>query len=61
MVDFAVRVDKGNNTKGVFDKMIIDGLAFMQTYADRNASFQPIGLDKTLKPIKEKETCQSIK
>jgi hypothetical protein len=54
MVGFMVRVDKGNNTKGGFDKKIIKGLTFMQTYIDKNPSFHPIGLDKTLKPIKEK-------
>jgi hypothetical protein len=53
-VGFAVRVDKGNNTKGGFDKKIIKRLSFMQTYIDRNASFHPIGLDKTIKQIKEK-------
>jgi hypothetical protein len=54
VVGFTVRVDKGNNTKGGFDKKIIEGLTFMQTYMDRNTSFHPIRLDKTLKPIKEK-------
>jgi hypothetical protein len=53
VVGFAVRNDKGNNTKGGFDKKIIKGLTFMQTYINRNASFHPIRLDKTLKPIKE--------
>ncbi len=38
----------------MFDKKIIKGLTFMQTYINRNASFHPIGLDKTLKPIMEK-------
>jgi hypothetical protein len=33
---------------------IIKGLSFMQTYLNKNASFHPIGLDKTLKPTKEK-------
>jgi hypothetical protein len=54
MVSFRVRVDKGNNTKEGVDKKIIKGLTFMQIYIDRNASFHPIGLDKALKPIKEK-------
>ncbi len=52
MVGFVVRVDKGNNMKGGGDKKIIKVLTFMQTYIDRNTSFHPIRLDKTLKPIK---------
>ncbi len=58
MVGFTIRVDKGNSTKGDFDKKIIKGLPFMQFFIDRNASFHPIGLDKTLKPIKEKGDMQ---
>ncbi len=54
MVGFAIRLDKGNNTKGGFDKKIIKGLSFMQTYIDQDVSFHPIGMYKTLKPIKEK-------
>ena len=42
IVGFAVRVDKGKDTKGGFDKKIIEGLAFMQTYIDKNASFHAI-------------------
>jgi hypothetical protein len=51
---FAVRVNKGNNTKWGFDIKISEGLTFMQTYINRNTSFHLIRLDKTLKPIKEK-------
>jgi hypothetical protein len=54
VVGFAIRVDKGNNTKGGFDKKIIEGLNFMQTYIDKHASFHPIGKDQTAKPIREK-------
>ncbi len=32
VVGFAVRVDKGKDNKGGFDKKIIKGLNFMQTY-----------------------------
>jgi hypothetical protein len=51
IVGFAIRVDKGNNTKGGFDKKLIEGLTFMQTYIDKHASFHPIGKDQTAKPI----------
>jgi hypothetical protein len=54
VVGFAIRVDKGNNTKGGFDKKIIEELNFMQTYIDKHASFHPIGKDQTAKPIREK-------
>ncbi len=54
VVGFAMRVDKGKDTKGGFDKKIIEGLAFMQKYINKNASFHAIRPDKTLKPIKGK-------
>jgi hypothetical protein len=54
VVGFAVRADKGNNTKRRFDKKIIKGLSFMQICINRNMSFHPIRLDETLNPIKEK-------
>jgi hypothetical protein len=54
VVGFAIRVEKGNNAKGGFDKKVIKGLSFMQTCIDQDASFHPIRMDKTLKPIKEK-------
>jgi hypothetical protein len=54
MVGFAIRIDKENNTKGGFDKKIIKGLSFLQTYIDQHASFYTIGKDSMLKPIKEK-------
>ena len=54
IVGFAIRVDKGNNTKGGFDKKLTEGLTFMQTYIDKHASFHLIGKDQTAKPIKEK-------
>jgi hypothetical protein len=32
VVGFAVQVDKGKDTKGGFNKKLLEGLAFMQTY-----------------------------
>jgi hypothetical protein len=54
VIGFAIRVDKGNNTKGGFDKKFLEGLTFMQTYIDMHALFHPIGKDQIPKPIKEK-------
>ena len=54
VVGFAIRVDKGNNTKGGFDKKLMEGLNFMRTYIDSHAAFFPIGKDQTEKPIREK-------
>jgi hypothetical protein len=54
VVGFAVRVDKGKDTKGGFDKKIIEGLNFMQTYIDQNASFHAIRPGTTAKPNKGK-------
>jgi hypothetical protein len=61
MVGFAIRINKGNNTKGGFDKKIIKGLSFLQTYIDQYASFCAIKEDLKLKPIKERTTCPSIR
>jgi hypothetical protein len=54
VVGFAVRVDKTKDTKGGFDKKLLEGLLFMQTYIDQHASFHPFKPGTTLKPIKEK-------
>jgi hypothetical protein len=54
IVGFAIRVDKGNNTKGGFDKKLLEDLTFMQTYIDKHALFHPTGKDQTARPIKEK-------
>jgi hypothetical protein len=54
VVSFAVRVDKGKDTKGGFDKKIIKGLNFMQTYIDQNASFHAIRPGTAANPIKGK-------
>jgi hypothetical protein len=61
VVSFTIRVDKGNNRKRGFDKKVIKGLSFMQAYIDKDMSFHPIGMDKTLKPIMEKDNMQSVK
>jgi hypothetical protein len=54
MVGFAIRINQGYNTKGGFDKKIIEGLSFLQTYIDQHASFHVIREDSRLRPIKEK-------
>ena len=47
-------MERTKDTKRGFDKKLMEELMFMQTYIDRNASFHPIKLGTTLKPIKEK-------
>jgi hypothetical protein len=54
VVGFAVRVNKTKATKGGFDKKLLEGLLFMQTYINQHASFHPIKPGTMLKPIKEK-------
>ncbi len=54
VVGFAVRVERTKDTKGGFDKKLMEGLIFMQTYIDKNTSFHPIKPGTILKPIKEK-------
>ena len=51
VVGFAVRVDKGSNTKGGSNKKLMEGLNFVRSYIDSHAAFFPIGADKTDKPI----------
>jgi hypothetical protein len=41
VVGFAIRVDKGNNTKRGFDKKIAERLAFLQEYLDKAACILP--------------------
>jgi hypothetical protein len=48
-------VERTKATNGGFDKKLMEGLMFMQTYINKNASFHPIKLGTTLKPIKEKD------
>ncbi len=54
VVSFAVRVDNMKDTKGGFEKKLLEGLAFIQTYIDQHASFHQIRPSKAFKPIKEK-------
>ncbi len=61
MVGFAVRVNKESNTKGGFDKKIIKGLSFMQTYINRNASFHTTGWTKLSNGSRRRVTFQGIK
>jgi hypothetical protein len=58
VVGFTVRVDKMKDTKGGFDKKLLEGLLFMQTYIDQHTSVHPIKLSTMLKPIKEKANSQ---
>ena len=55
VVSFAIRVDKGKDTKAGFDKKVITGLSFIQTYIDKHAAFFAIDKsDSSRPPIKEK-------
>jgi hypothetical protein len=54
VVGFAIRVDRGNNAKGGFDKKISVGLAFLQEYLDKAACILPSRKDQRLNPIKTK-------
>ncbi len=55
MVGFAIRIDKGNNTKQAFDKKLMEGLQFMQQYNDNCTCFLPHEKDKKLKLIRNKD------
>jgi hypothetical protein len=55
VVAFAIRVDKGKDTKAGFNKKIVAALSFLQTYIDKHAAFFAIdGSDSSRPPIKEK-------
>ncbi len=55
VISFAIRVDKGKNTKVGFDKKIIAGLSFLQNYINKHAAFFSIDKsDSSRPPIKEK-------
>ncbi len=55
VVAFAIRVDKGKDTKEGFDKKIVAALSFLQTYIDKHAPFFSIDeSDSSRPPIKEK-------
>jgi hypothetical protein len=52
VIGFAIRVDRGNNTKGGFDKKLSEGLTFLREFVDPAACILPNGKDKWLGPIK---------
>ncbi len=54
VVGFAIGVDKGNNTKGGFNKKISEDLAFLCKYLDKAACILPSGKYPWLNPIKSK-------
>jgi hypothetical protein len=54
VIGFAIRVDKGNNTKGGFDKKLSEGLTILTEFVDPAACILPNGKDKRLGPIKSK-------
>ena len=54
VVGFAIRVDRGTNTKGGFDKKVSEGLTFLREFVDPAACILPNGKDKRLGPIKTK-------
>ncbi len=54
VVGFAIPNDRGNNTKGEFDKKIAEGLAFLQENLDKAACILPSRRDQRLHPIKTK-------
>jgi hypothetical protein len=54
VIGFAIRVDKGNNTKGGFNKKLSEGLTFLRDFVDPAACILPNGKDKRLGPIKSK-------
>ncbi len=55
VISFAIRVDKGKDTKAGFDKKIIAGFSFLQNYINKHAAFFSIdGSDSSRPPIKEK-------
>jgi hypothetical protein len=54
VVGFTIRVDKGNNAKGRFNKKISEGLAFLCEYLDKATCILPSRKDQWLNPIKSK-------
>jgi hypothetical protein len=55
VVAFAIRVNKGKDTKAAFDKKIVTALSFLQNYIDRHAAFFSFDeSDSSRPPIKEK-------
>jgi hypothetical protein len=45
VVAFAIRVDKGKDTKVGVDKKIVTALSFLQTYIDKHAAFFSVGFE----------------
>jgi len=54
VIGFAIRVDRGNNMKGGFDKKLSEGLILLREFVDPAACILPNGKDKWLGPIKAK-------
>ncbi len=55
VVAFAIRVDKGKDTKVAFDKKIVAALSFLQNHINRHATFFSFDKwDSSRPPIKEK-------
>ncbi len=54
-------MDKGNNTKGGFDRKISEGLAFLRDYLDMAACILPSGKDQRLGPIRQRRTFHDIR
>ena len=54
VIGFAIRVDRGNNMKGGFDKKLSKGLTLLREFVDPAACILPNGKDKRLGPIKSK-------
>ncbi len=54
VVGLAIRIDKGNNAKGGFDKKISKGLTFLREYLDKATCILPSGKDRQLSPTKTK-------
>ena len=54
VIEFAIRVDRGNNTKGGFDKKLSEGLSFLREFVDPATCILSNGKDNRLGPIKSK-------
>ena len=54
VIEFAIRVDRGNNTKGGFNKKLSEGLTFLGKLVAPAACILPNRKDKRLGPIKSK-------
>jgi len=46
VIGFAIRVDRGNNTKGGFDRKLAEGLTFLREFVDPAAFIFPNGKNK---------------